>query len=75
VSSSIFVRPLGSTTRSFAARWCAKSADHRSRWRFRSTVATAWRLAEGVLVLAALDRETLRPARLPSALSRALRGG
>ncbi len=33
------------------------------------------RLAEGVLVLAALDRETLRPARLPSALSRALRGG
>ena len=32
------------------------------------------RLADGVLVLAALDRETLRPARLPAALSRALTG-
>lgn len=32
------------------------------------------RLADGVLVLAALDRDTLRPARLPAALSEALRG-
>ena len=36
--------------------------------------AAGVRLADGVLVLAALDRETLRPARLPAALSRALGG-
>lgn len=36
--------------------------------------ADGTRLADGVLVLAALDRETLRPARLPATLAKALRG-
>lgn len=37
--------------------------------------ADGTRLADGVLVLAALARDTLRPARLPAALAKALRGG
>ena len=36
--------------------------------------ADGTRLADGVLVLAALDRETLRPKRLPAPLAAALRG-
>jgi acyl-CoA thioester hydrolase len=37
--------------------------------------ADGTRLADGVLVLAALGRDTLRPARLPAPLAKALRGG
>jgi YbgC/YbaW family acyl-CoA thioester hydrolase len=36
--------------------------------------ADGTRLADGVLVLAALGRETLRPVRIPAPLARALRG-
>jgi acyl-CoA thioester hydrolase len=42
--------------------------------RFPIDRADGTHLAEGVLVLAALDRETLRPVRLPARLAGALRG-